>query len=720
MTIGEQLKGKDIHIENIDSSITEKQFFDAVKSRNHDKIMQFINKGIDVNVKDRDGCSALMHATDSDDYKTVRLLVEFDADIDVKDDDGQTPLMNCAFVNARKSAKFLITHGANVNLKDKSGQTALMLAALSDSKEVGEMLILNGADVDAKDNEGMTAYEIAAKTWGFKKNVFFLSENFSKNDVSSKKNTTIDCQFNDYFSNKDYGDVITSLELKESFKNIGNLEEKIFTFINASNEIKTRKFIKVIDGNRFLIMPSCEDVQSFLNTVFFNKTGKIKRCELRNKFKQEYNVDLCEINLGSYITKYDNVSLDENGDFLLVPSKKEIENFLSSYGKLSEAKMTHIDIRNSFFQKYGIDLEENIVNNYMKQYEKKVDEFLVSFIEKESQSDIYIFSFKELNESFKAKYFYALSREKFLDFVRCRKGMGRSVIQEVQEGVFVRIPSGINTEFIKDLFNCEPPRKFFAKELKCVLNSLDKLNSVIKKQGVELRSLTYDSDCYILTFASANSLSFFTRQAESYLRRKFLYEKVGYSCTINDIENSFNYEYDLKLDTSLFKMAVYEANKHLLDIQIICEPDGITIKSDFKWQTLPETRVFCPICKLDFRNYKEVREHILILHTTVVENCSILTCLTSGYYCHHCKRSKLDLDAVSPNVTLEHINGNCKSFGEVVRLETYNYVNRKIWKGTIYSNDASTLGNSGQMFRDRGQFGSFPSEDNYGNGDTNF
>ena len=172
MTIGEQLTGKDINIENIDSSITEKQFFDALKTHNRDKIMQCINKGIDVNVKDSDGWAALMHATDSDDYKTVRLLVEFDADIDVKDDDGQTPLMNCAFVNARKSAEFLISHGANVNLKDKFGQTALMLAALNDYKEVGEMLILNGADIDAKDNEGMTAYEIAAKTWGLRNRTF--------------------------------------------------------------------------------------------------------------------------------------------------------------------------------------------------------------------------------------------------------------------------------------------------------------------------------------------------------------------------------------------------------------------------------------------------------------------------------------------------------------------------------------------------------------------
>ena len=69
-------------------------FFEAVKPRNRDGVRQCINKGIDVNVKDSDGCTALMFATDTDDYKTVRLHVEFGAAIDVKDADGQTPFMN--------------------------------------------------------------------------------------------------------------------------------------------------------------------------------------------------------------------------------------------------------------------------------------------------------------------------------------------------------------------------------------------------------------------------------------------------------------------------------------------------------------------------------------------------------------------------------------------------------------------------------------------------
>ena len=296
MTIGEQLKGKDINIENIDSSITEKQFFDALKTHNRDKIRQCINKGIDVNVKDSDGWAALMHATDSDDYKTVRLLVEFDADIDVKDDDGQTPLMNCAFVNARKSAEFLISHGANVNLKDKFGQTALMLAALNDSKEVGEMLILNGADIDAKDNEGMTAYEIAAKTWGFKKQNFFLSSKPIKTEIHKR---IILYFFDKYFLSKDMGDVIDIQPIKDAFaKKYGcDLNNHDFeTYFDECCKIGSNRIFRILDdGLSIQVFPSNKEIVDFLIGAFDKSAVKeIEVNEFLKSFEGKYNCQLEE------------------------------------------------------------------------------------------------------------------------------------------------------------------------------------------------------------------------------------------------------------------------------------------------------------------------------------------------------------------------------------------------------------------------------------------
>ena len=82
--------------EVFDLVMNKKAFFEAIKLKKREKILQFINKGINVNTKDDSGWSALMFATDSDDYKTARLLLEKGADIDIQDEDRQTPLMNCA------------------------------------------------------------------------------------------------------------------------------------------------------------------------------------------------------------------------------------------------------------------------------------------------------------------------------------------------------------------------------------------------------------------------------------------------------------------------------------------------------------------------------------------------------------------------------------------------------------------------------------------------
>lgn len=274
-----------------------KLFFEAVKSHNRDKVRQFINKGVDVNVKDGEGWTALMIATaDTDDYKMVRLLVEYGADIDVKDDDGQTPLMNCAFVNAKKSAEFLISQGANVNLKDTSGQTALMLAALNDSKEVGEMLILNGADVDAKDDEGMTAYSVAAKIWGFKKQNFFLSSRLSKTEVHKR---VILYFFDKFFLSKAVGDVIDVQPIKDAFvKKYGcDLNNYDFeTYFDAYCKTRSDRILRILEDGHFIqVFPSNKEIEDFLIETF--KKCAIKEIEVNGflkSFERKYKCQLEE------------------------------------------------------------------------------------------------------------------------------------------------------------------------------------------------------------------------------------------------------------------------------------------------------------------------------------------------------------------------------------------------------------------------------------------
>lgn len=199
MTVGEILKtnGNCNLVLESKNYFSQENLFEAIKSRDLTKIRCLINNGININTKDKDGWTALMHATDNGDNTIVRLLIELGADLDIQNDDGQTALINATFINAIVIAKILIKKGANVNVKDNEGQTALMMAALSNAKEIGELLVLEGADVFAVDKLGMDAFAIASKTWAFKHSDYFLKSRQNQIQIDIKRMLYI---FNDHFS----------------------------------------------------------------------------------------------------------------------------------------------------------------------------------------------------------------------------------------------------------------------------------------------------------------------------------------------------------------------------------------------------------------------------------------------------------------------------------------------------------------------------------------
>ena len=66
----------------------------------------------------------LIDAARYGDLETVKLLIENGADINAKDEDGYTVLMHASFNGYLEIVKYLIEKGANVN-EDKDGVTAL-------------------------------------------------------------------------------------------------------------------------------------------------------------------------------------------------------------------------------------------------------------------------------------------------------------------------------------------------------------------------------------------------------------------------------------------------------------------------------------------------------------------------------------------------------------------------------------------------------------------
>lgn len=120
-----------------------------------------LRKGINVNVRDKDGATALMWAENLPDI--VNLLLEEGADINAVDKNSATALMWASDNGHTEKVKLLLRKDANVNAKDKDGRTALMDAADGGHTEIVRLLLGKGADVNAKNNMGRTALMYTAK-----------------------------------------------------------------------------------------------------------------------------------------------------------------------------------------------------------------------------------------------------------------------------------------------------------------------------------------------------------------------------------------------------------------------------------------------------------------------------------------------------------------------------------------------------------------------------
>jgi ankyrin repeat protein len=135
-----------------------------------DKVSDFLAKGEDVKARDKDGWTALHHATLGGVHDDVmRLLIRAGAEVNARTPGGETPLMFSARKGKVEEVRTLIEAGADVNLANKSGETALiMVSGLGHSEEeakaVTELLLRAGADANAKDSSGKTAMRLAKES----------------------------------------------------------------------------------------------------------------------------------------------------------------------------------------------------------------------------------------------------------------------------------------------------------------------------------------------------------------------------------------------------------------------------------------------------------------------------------------------------------------------------------------------------------------------------
>jgi hypothetical protein len=130
------------------------------RTSNIELAMTLLERGADPNEGDGNH-TPLMIAVAGDNMPLVRLLLEKGANVQARDKDGQTPLFYAG--DSVEATALLLEKGANPNDTDKELRTPLMSAR---TLEVAKLLVNKGATINAKDIHKLGALDrILGENW---------------------------------------------------------------------------------------------------------------------------------------------------------------------------------------------------------------------------------------------------------------------------------------------------------------------------------------------------------------------------------------------------------------------------------------------------------------------------------------------------------------------------------------------------------------------------
>ena len=140
-----------------------RSLLDAAKAGDSRSALAQLKKGVDANVADADGATALHWAVENDDPELTQALLAAGARAQVANRHGIAPLHLAATSGDATIVQRLIAAGADVNVATLGGETPLMMAARTGVPEAVKALLTHGAVVDATEGwRGQTALMWAA------------------------------------------------------------------------------------------------------------------------------------------------------------------------------------------------------------------------------------------------------------------------------------------------------------------------------------------------------------------------------------------------------------------------------------------------------------------------------------------------------------------------------------------------------------------------------
>ncbi len=140
---------------------TRHPIIQAAKTGNVDEVKQFLEKGVDVDTRFKDGSTPLIFALSYGHRAVAELLIEKGADVNSRTKHRATPLHIAVQTGLDSCVQLLIESGARKNPRSCRGETPLHLAAANDHASIMEVLIKNGGELNETTNEGITPLHVA-------------------------------------------------------------------------------------------------------------------------------------------------------------------------------------------------------------------------------------------------------------------------------------------------------------------------------------------------------------------------------------------------------------------------------------------------------------------------------------------------------------------------------------------------------------------------------
>jgi ankyrin repeat protein len=144
------------------------QLFKAAWRGDMETVMQEIQKGNDINLKDEDGDSLLMISVSIKNYQMAKYLLEHGVDINLKDNKGWTALIKACSQGDVKIVELLLNYKADPYIKSIDGNDALISACGNGNIEIVKMLLAKKVNINS---EGFKKITPLMASFGYNKNI---------------------------------------------------------------------------------------------------------------------------------------------------------------------------------------------------------------------------------------------------------------------------------------------------------------------------------------------------------------------------------------------------------------------------------------------------------------------------------------------------------------------------------------------------------------------